>query len=273
MVGERSYLAAAIQVCASSDRKENLDKAEDFVRLAALRGARLIVLPELFAWRGAREDEPAQSEPIPGPTSERMRHLAETLQVHLLAGSLLERSDERRAYNTSILFGPDGSELARYRKLHLFDIDLKGHVTVRESDTRRPGQDIVLAHTALGTVGLAICYDLRFPELFRALTRRGAEVIALPAAFTFPTGAAHWEILLRARAIENLVYVIAPDQIGGSASGIVDYGHSLIIDPWGTVLAQAPDTEGIILAEIDLDRQVRLRRELPCLDHIRLPVD
>ncbi|HVM97922.1 MAG TPA: nitrilase-related carbon-nitrogen hydrolase, partial [Candidatus Acidoferrales bacterium] len=165
---------------------------------------------------------------------------------------------------------PQGETLARYRKLHLFDVDIAGHVSVRESATRRPGDDVVVVPTQLGTIGLTICYDLRFPELYRRLTLAGAEIVTIPAAFTFPTGAAHWEILVRARAIENQVYIIAPDQIGKAPSGVVDFGNSLIVDPWGTPLACAGEREMVILAEIDREHQARIRRELPCLDHLRL---
>jgi len=173
-------------------------------------------------------------------------------------------------FNTSVLFDPHGHIVARYRKIHLFDVDIREHVTIRESDTRVGGADIVTAPTELGMVGMSVCYDLRFPELYRRLTLSGAEVITVPSAFTFPTGAAHWEVLLRARAIENQVYVIAPDQIGRSPSGVLDFGNSMIVDPWGTVLARAADRETIIFAEIDRDHQDRVRRELPCLAHVKL---
>jgi len=266
----RRYLAAAVQLCAGSDRRANLDKAEQFIADAAGQGARLVVLPEVFAWRGARAEEGASAEAIPGPTSERLAAIARRLRIHLVGGSLLERSDERRPYNTSVLFGPQGDILASYRKLHLFDVDIAGHVSIRESETRRPGDDVVTVPTALGTIGLTVCYDLRFPELSRRLTTAGAEIITVPSAFTFPTGAAHWEILLRARAIENQVYVIAPDQVGKSPSGVTDFGNSMIVDPWGTPLARAADREMVVLAEIDRDQQARIRRELPCLDHVRL---
>lgn len=266
----RAYLAAAIQMTASSSKEENLAKAEAFVRLAAERGAAFVVLPEVFTWRGPRNEEPAQLEPIPGPTSERLAELAHGLGIHLLAGSFLEKTSEERAYNTSLLFSPTGAMLAQYRKIHLFDIDIPGQVSIKESDTKKPGQDVVVGETALGTVGLSVCYDLRFPELYRQLADNGAELICVPAAFTFPTGAAHWEPLLRARAIENQAYVIAPNQIGKNVHGFADYGNSMIIDPWGKVLARAPDKECFIMAELDRDYLEKVRRELPCLAHRRL---
>jgi predicted amidohydrolase len=266
----RSYLAAAVQMTASSSKEENLAKAETFVRLAAERGASLIVLPEVFAWRGPRAEEPAQVETIPGPMTERLAALARRHGIYLLAGSFLEKSDEARSYNTSLLLNPDGVILAHYRKIHLFDVDIAGQVRVKESDTKKPGQEVVACQTPLGVFGLSVCYDLRFPELYRDLASKGAEVMFVPSAFTFPTGAAHWEPLLRARAIENQAYVIAPNQIGKNAHGFADYGNSMIIDPWGKVIARAADKECFITAEIDRDYLEKVRRELPCLAHRRL---
>ena len=266
----RSYLAAAVQMTASSVKEENLAKAEMFVRLAAERGATLIVLPEVFAWRGPRAEEPAQVEPIPGPTSSRLCDLARHHQIHLLAGSFLEKGDDSRSYNTSVLLSPQGDILAHYRKIHLFDVDIPGQVRVKESDTKKPGETVVATTTPLGVFGLSVCYDLRFPELYRQLAAKGAEVMFVPSAFTFPTGAAHWKPLLRARAIENQTYIIAPNQIGKNAHGYADYGNSMIIDPWGKVIARAPDKECIITAEIDRDYLEKVRRELPCLAHRRL---
>ena len=265
-----TFVAGAVQLCAGADKAANLDKAEAFVGAAARQGARLVVLPEVFLWRGERALERENAEAIPGPSSERLGRLSQQLGIYLVAGSILERSDSERAFNTSILFDPGGEMIARYRKLHLFDVDIAGQVTIRESDTRQPGAAVVTVPTALGVIGMSICYDLRFPELYRQLTLAGAEIITIPSAFTFPTGAAHWEILLRARAIENQVHIIAPDQIGKSQSGVVDFGNSMIIDPWGKPLARAADREMVIYAEIDRDYQARVRRELPCLTHVRL---
>jgi predicted amidohydrolase len=266
----RSYLAAAVQMTASSSKAENLAKAETFVRMAAERGAALVVLPEVFSWRGRHRKEPAQVESIPGPTTRRLQELATRYAIHLLAGSFLEKSDESRAYNTSLLFNPEGDILACYRKIHLFDVDIPGQVSIKESDSMKPGEEVVTATTPLGTVGLSVCYDLRFPELYRGLTHRGAQIVFVPSAFTSPTGAAHWEALLRARAIENQVYIVAPNQIGKNVYGFADYGNSMIIDPWGKILARAPDKECVITAEIDLDYLEKVRRELPCLAHRRL---
>lgn len=266
----RRFAVAAVQLDAGADRKANLGRAEGFVVDAAARGARLVVLPEVFSWRGPSDQEAEHAEPIPGPTSEWASRLAARLRIHLVAGSLLEASGTRRPFNTSVLVGPDGAIAGRYRKVHLFDVDIPGRVTVRESDTRQGGDTTVTVPTDLGVVGMSVCYDLRFPELYRRLSRAGAEIIVVPSAFTFPTGAAHWEVLLRARAIENQAYVIAPDQIGSSASGGLSYGHSMIVDPWGVVLARAGDGEGVLLAEIDRDYLERVRREVPCLAHVTL---
>lgn len=269
----RRFLAAAIQLCAGADKAANLDKAEGLVRNAAGSGAALVVLPEVFAWRGPRDQEIEVAESIPGPITDRLGRLARELRIHLLGGSVLERAGtDRKAFNTSCLFNPRGELVARYRKAHLFDIDLPGHVTIRESDTRQRGRELVTADTDLGKIGLSVCYDLRFPELYRRLTRSGAQLITVPSAFTFPTGAAHWEVLLRARAIENQVYIIAPDQIGRSPSGVNDFGNSLIIDPWGKPVARAADRETIITAEIDLDYLDQVRRDLPCLTHVQFDV-
>ena len=262
------FLAAAVQLCAGADKAANVDTAARLAREAAERGAALVVLPEVFSWRGARGDERAAAEPIPGPTSDRLAALAAELRVYLVGGSLLEAvPGHAKVYNTCPLFDQHGTLLATYRKVHLFDVDIPDQVTVRESETRMPGSAPVTVSTELGTLGLSVCYDLRFPELYRALGAAGAEIVCVPAAFTFATGAHHWEVLLRARAIENQVYVVAPNQIGISASGVRDFGHSLIVDPWGTPIARASNQDGIILAEIDRGYLDRVRRELPCLEH------
>ncbi|MFQ5696086.1 MAG: nitrilase-related carbon-nitrogen hydrolase, partial [Terriglobia bacterium] len=170
----------------------------------------------------------------------------------------------------SVLLAPDGSRLAVYRKIHLFDVELAGRVTVRESDRKLAGSEIGCAATALGKVGLSVCYDIRFPELYRRLASAGAEIVVVPSAFTFPTGEAHWEVLMRARAIENQVYLIAPAQFGPNVHGFSDYGNSMIVDPWGRVLARVADCEGVAVAPIDLDYLARVRRELPALSRRRL---
>ena len=266
-----THLVAAIQMTTGSDKAANLAKAEHLIRLAAARGARLIALPEVFNWRGKRPEEPAAAEALEGSTLTLMAGLARELEIHLLAGSITEHAPgETRRYNTSVLLGPDGAQLGVYRKIHLFDVDLPGRVTIKESDAKIPGAEVVTVATTLGAIGMSICYDLRFPELYRRLAFAGARILMIPSAFTFPTGEAHWETLIRARAIENQCYVIAPAQFGPNVHGFSDYGNSMIVDPWGRVLARAGDQEGAVLAPIDMDYLERVRRELPSLAHARL---
>ena len=269
-----NYLAAAIQVSAGPDKGANLERAERLVRLGAARGANLVALPEVFNWRGRRTDERAAAESLAGESLTRMAGLAHDLGIHLVAGSITELAEgQPRNYNTSTLFGPDGSLLGVYRKIHLFDVDLPGRVTIRESDAKLPGTEVVSVSTAIGHIGLTVCYDIRFPELYRSLVFGGTQIITVPSAFTFPTGEAHWEALLRARAIENQVYIVAPAQFGPNVHGFSDYGNTMIVDPWGRVLARAADQEGVVVAPIDLEYQKRVRRELPALTHARLRPD
>jgi predicted amidohydrolase len=268
-----SITAAVVQMTSTSDVERNLAAAERLVTEAAARGARFVALPENFACLRS-EGEPVpepQSVAEDGPWVRSLAALARRLQITLLLGSLPEKVEaEERTYNTSVLLGPDGRRLAIYRKIHLFDIDLPGLEHLKESRAVLPGTEAVLAETPFGLLGLSICYDLRFPELYRGLTRRGARVLAVPSAFTDRTGKDHWEVLLRARAVENLAYVVAPAQVGLHGRGRVSHGHAMIVDPWGAILAQVPDGEGVALAVLDFDRQDRLRRELPALSHTRL---
>ena len=269
-----TVLAAAIQMSAGREKAANLERAERLIRVAAARGADLVVLPEVFNWRGKRAQEAADAETLDGPTLSLMARLSAELKLHLVAGSITERVPEQsKSYNTSVLIGPDGNRIAVYRKIHLFDVDLPGRVTVRESDSKLSGRQVVCAATALGKIGLSVCYDLRFPELYRLLAYDGARIVTVPSAFTFHTGEAHWEVLLRARAIENQVYVVAPGQFGANVHGFNDYGNSMIVDPWGRVLARVADQESVAIAPLDLDYQERVRRELPSLEHARLRAD
>jgi deaminated glutathione amidase len=264
-------IAAAVQMQSGADLEANLRRARALTREAAGRGAALVVLPEVFAWRGLRAEEDRIASTIPGTVSDFLCDLAAELRLILVGGSFLERSEQSgRSYNTSLLIDADGTIRAAYRKMHLFDVDLPGQVTVRESDARIPGTEVVTATTTLGTIGMSICYDLRFPELYRRLARGGATIVTVPSAFTSYTGTAHWEPLLRARAIENQVYVIAPNQTGTSPHGFPDHGHSMIVDPWGTVVAHTEEGEAVITAEIDAELLARVRLEMPCLGHARL---
>jgi predicted amidohydrolase len=264
-------LAAAVQMTSTADAERNLAAAEGLVEEAASRGAGLVGLPENFAFLRAEGQPVPEAQALDGPWVSRMSGLARRLKITLLLGSLPERvPGESRVRNTSLLLGPDGRTLAVYRKIHLFDIDLPGMEHLKESRSVVPGDEVVLAETPFAPIGLSICYDLRFPELYRELTRRGARILAVPSAFTERTGKAHWEVLLRARAIENLAYVLAPAQVGSHGPGRASHGQAMIVDPWGAVLAQAPEGEGLALAELDFQRQDRIRRELPALLHARL---
>jgi deaminated glutathione amidase len=266
-----THLVAAIQMATSSDKSANLEKVENLIRVAAARGAKLVGLPEVFNWRGKRPEEAAAAESLDGVTLTLMGGLARELEIYLLAGSITEDAPgHAKRYNTSVLFGPDGERLAVYRKIHLFDVDLPGRVTIKESDAKIPGTEVVTAATSLGPIGLSVCYDLRFPELFRRLAFSGVRILTVPSAFTFPTGEAHWEVLIRARAIENQCYVVAPAQFGPNVHGFSDYGNSMIVDPWGRVLARAGDSEGVVIAPLDMAYLERVRRELPSLTHARL---
>lgn len=261
------YLAAAVQLNSREDRVANMAAATRWAEEAARRRASLIVWPELYHCLGRAAEMLRHAEPIPGPTSDACGRLAARLGVTLLAGSICESSSiEGKAYNSSLMFGPDGQLLATYRKQHLFDVDLPGKVCYQESAWLLPGNETVSIETELGKIGLSICYDLRFPELYRELA---AEVLLVPAAFTLPTGRDHWEVLLRARAIENQAYVVAANQFGEHTPQLTTYGRSLVTDPWGTVLAVAADGEGFALAEIDLGRLKEIRARLPALAHRR----
>lgn len=261
--------AAAVQLNSTDDRDRNVEVAERLVRDAAADGAELIGLPEKWDLLGGSRALLTGAEPLDGPTVTAVRAWARDLSVHLVAGSFAERVPGReKLANTSLLIGPDGEIEAAYRKIHMFDVDVGG-VSYRESKHEQPGDEIVVADAAGTPVGLTVCYDLRFPELYRILAVRGARVITVPAAFTAETGRDHWEVLLRARAIENQVFVLAPGQIGEAPPHFRSYGRSTIIDPWGVVLAIAPDRECFVAADLDLARQDRLRESLPSLANRR----
>ena len=273
------FLAACVQLCSTTDQTRNLDAAERFIRRAASLGAELIATPENTAFLGPQFHKVELAEPLSGPTTERLRALAAELSVLLLVGGLAEQRrlpdgqvDRRRCYNTSLLLGPAGDIIASYRKMHLFDVDVPGGLTIRESDTIAAGDQVVVADTRLGRIGLSICYDLRFPELYRAMVDQGADIIAVPSAFTLTTGKDHWHALLRARAMETQCWVLAPAQWGShdDAGKRQSYGHSLIIDPWGVVVADKGHGEGLCLAEIDAERTAQVRRAIPVRDHRRL---
>jgi deaminated glutathione amidase len=263
-------LAAAVQLNSTADRARNLEAADRLTRAAAGAGAELVVLPEKWAVLGSPDQTAAGAEAFDGPALNWARETARELGIDLVAGSIAERVPGReKGSNTSVHVGRDGAVHAVYRKIHMFDVEVGGRI-YRESEHEEPGDDVVLSETASGVeLGLTVCYDLRFPELYRILAVRGARVITVPSAFTLATTRDHWEPLLRARAIENQAFVVAANQVGEHAPGYRSGGRSAIVDPWGVVLAQAPDTEAFITAELDLDRQHEIRRTLPSLANRR----
>ncbi len=264
------FLAAVVQLTTTLDVEHSLAQAEVFIEAAVARGARLVVLPENTSFMGSEAAKLKLAEPLDGSGFARLGAAAKRHGIWLVAGTLPESAPSAsHAYNTSVLFGPSGSPLARYRKIHLFDVELGEGATHKESSSVAPGDAPCLVATELATIGLSVCYDLRFPDLYRTLARHGAELLTVPAAFTVPTGRDHWEVLLRARAIENQCYVLAAGQFGAHDETRRTYGRSMIIDPWGTVLATVPDGIGFTIAEIDLDALRSLRRRLPCLSHDR----
>jgi deaminated glutathione amidase len=262
--------AAAVQLNSTEDTDLNLATADRLVREAASRGGELVVLPEKWTVLGTDEHMAAAAEPLDGRAISWAQSTARELGIDLIAGSILERvpGQEKRA-NTSVHIGPDGAIRAAYRKIHMFDVEVDG-VSYAESATEAPGDQIVISELAGGVkLGMTICYDLRFPELYRILAVRGAELIAVPSAFTLATTRDHWEVLLRARAIENQCFVIAPNQVGAYLPGHRSGGRSMIVDPWGLVLARAPDKEAVIVADLELDTVREVRRRLPSLANRR----
>jgi predicted amidohydrolase len=257
---------ACVQLTASADKAANLERAEGLVTRAASLGADVIALPEKWNGVGHADELRALAEPLDGGESvEALASWARTHGVSIVGGSITERRAGRdKLSNTSLVFAPDGSLVAAYRKIHLFDVEVGG-VVYRESEAEEAGAEAVVAQVEDWPVGLTVCYDLRFPELYRVLALEGAELLTVPANFTERTGRDHWEVLLRARAIENQCYVAAPAQVGEPMRGRRSYGRSLIVDPWGTVLAQAPDEQCVIVAELDRARVRDVRAKLPSL--------
>jgi predicted amidohydrolase len=265
--------AAAVQLNSTEDVERNIATADRLVREAAGRGARLVLLPEKWNVLGRGEVMAQAAEPVgpeAGPSLRWAEEIARELDLDLVAGSVVEhRPDRDRSANTSVHFGPDGGVRAVYRKLHMFDVEVDG-VRYAESEHEEPGREVVVSELADGTpLGLTICYDVRFPELYRELSQRQARVLTVPSAFTLATTRDHWEVLLRARAIENQCFVVAANQIGENAPGRRSGGRSMIVDPWGVVLATAPDAEEVIVADLDFSRLEDIRRRLPALEHRR----
>ncbi|MBX3273373.1 MAG: carbon-nitrogen hydrolase family protein [Sandaracinaceae bacterium] len=262
-----------VQMTSTEDLERNLACAERCVGQAAEDGARLVVLPECFAYLGPEDGKLAIAEGLPegGPILDRMRALARAHGVDLVLGGFWERgASAGKVKNACVHLDADGAVKAIYRKIHLFDVDLPDGTRLVESDTVEPGTDVVVTDTPFGRLGLSVCYDLRFPELYRRLVDGGAIALAIPAAFTLTTGKDHWHVLLRARAIEAQCYVLAAAQTGHHFGRRYSYGHALVVDPWGTVLAEHGEGEGAVVARLDAETVARVRRALPSLAHRRL---
>lgn len=268
--GELGMKTAVIQINSKQDKQHNLQVIESYIREAAGKGAELIALPENCNFLGTSEDNIQLAEEIPGgETSTLFSNLAKELEVYIHSGSISERFSEEKSYNTSFVVNPEGEIISTYRKIHLFDIGIEGQSTYKESDSIEAGNKGALVDLPFGKAGMSICYDLRFPELYRDYALKGAKVLFVPAAFTRYTGMLHWEVLLRARAIENQCYVIAAGQFGTYLPGKECYGNSMIIDPWGTVVARASEGTGIAMAELDMGLVDSARSSIPCLLHRR----
>jgi deaminated glutathione amidase len=261
---------AVCQMNSGADVSANLDAADALLEEAAGRGADLAAVPEYFAFLGPSAERATVAEPVPGPVTDRLAAAARRRSMWVLGGSVLERQ-EGRVYDTSVLIDRSGEVVARYRKIHLYDVDLPGQRPFRESATIAAGEQLVTHETEFGRVGLSICYDARFPELYRGLMARGSEVLFVPAQFQDETGKDHWHVLLRARAIEDQCFVVAPAQCGRFGQDRRSFGHSLIVDPWGRVLAEgAADEPGVWTADLDFTELRRIRQALPALSHRRL---
>jgi len=265
----KSYLAAAIQMTSLPDLEKNLAQAEELIDLAVRRGAELVSLPENFPFLGAETDKINRAEAIAQQSEKFLKTMAQRFQITLVGGGFPVPVEGGKVYNTALLIDPSGQELARYHKVHLFDVNVPDGNTYRESSTVMAGDSLpsVYVSEKLGTLGLSVCYDVRFPELYRHLSHKGADVIFVPAAFTAFTGKDHWQVLLQARAIENTCYIIAPAQTGQHYAMRHTHGHAMIIDPWGVILADAGDTPGVAIAEINPARLEQVRRQMPSLQH------
>ncbi len=262
------FKVALVQMKVVDSKEENIKKAKSMVRQAVKNKAQLVVLPEIFNCPYSNASFPLYAETFPGETSLEMMQLAKECSVVLLAGSIPEK-DGDKIFNTSYIYSERGELLGRHRKMHLFDINVEGGQYFKESDVLTPGEDFTLVDTSLGKIGMAICYDVRFPEYFRILSQRGADLIVLPAAFNMTTGPAHWEISLRMRAVDNQVYMAAAAPARVENQSYVSYANSMIVDPWGKVLENAGIDENIIYAEIDKTKIKKIRQQLPLLKHLR----
>ena len=270
---QADVVIAAVQLNSQASVSDNLNQCSELVAEAAGRGARLVLLPENFAYFGPEAGKLQAAEAAGDTAAPIQAALSAWARAHhltLVAGGMPERCSDGPPYNTALVYGPDGGLETKYRKLHLFDVDLPGGGKLKESDATSAGSEAVLADAAGVRVGLSICYDLRFPELYRLLVDRGAELLVVPAAFTHETGQAHWEVLLRARAIESQCYLLAANQCGNHPGNRKSYGHSSVIDPWGRVVAELAAGVGVVTAQVSAAELTEVRRRLPCLEHRRI---
>ncbi|MFZ5646661.1 MAG: carbon-nitrogen hydrolase family protein [Bacillota bacterium] len=267
-----SFKAAICQMAVTGDKTKNLETARGMIAAAAAGGAGLVALPEMFNCPYVAGLFPRYAESYPGgETFSMLSAAAREEKVYLVGGSVPEREGDR-VYNSSFIYGPDGALLGRHRKMHLFDVDLPGGVRVTESSTLGPGNSVTVIETGLCRIGVAICYDIRFPELIRLMALEGADVIVIPAAFNMTTGPAHWDMVYRCRAVDNQVYVLAASPARDTGAPYVAYGHSMIVDPWGDVISRAGEGEQVIIGEISRERIEKIRRELPLLKHRRTDI-
>jgi deaminated glutathione amidase len=265
-----SFRVALVQLDVGAERADNLARAQKLIARAARRGARVVCLPELFSYMGSFRRPNEVAETLRGPSLSMLRELAERHQIFIVGGSILMRARRGLPLNTCFFIGPDSRIVARYSKMHLFDIEVPGKISFHESHVMQPGRSATIARTLMGTFGFAICNDLRYPELFRRMACAGAEVIFVPSAFTKFTGRDHWLALARVRAIENQCFVVAVNQSGRNADGVRFFGGSIVCDPWGKVLVEGPAKgDALLIADIDLERLKRLRKQLPALQKIR----
>jgi len=260
---------ALIQMQVTEDKSSNLHNARNWIERCADQGATLMMLPEMFCCPYASSTFPKYAEPAGGLSWQMLSDAARCKQVYLVGGSIPESDASGRIFNTCFIFNPLGQQIGRHRKMHLFDIDISGGQRFFESDTLSPGNQVTVVDTEFGRLGVAICYDLRFPELARLMTLQGARILAYPGAFNMTTGPAHWDILFRTRALDNQVYMLGCAPARDETAGYVSYGHSLVASPWGRIIDQLGAEEGCLLAEIELDEVERVRRELPLLRHRR----
>lgn len=264
-----SFKLGICQMTVSDDKEKSLKKAEEMIREAASNNSQIVVLPEMFNCPYENKSFPIFAEKCPGETTQMIANLAKELGIYIVAGSIAEL-DNDKIYNTSFTFNKKGETIGKHRKMHLFDIDIEGGIRFKESDTLGPGEEVTVVDTEFGKIGIAICYDMRFPELMRQMVLKGAKIIIVPAAFNMTTGPVHWDLTIRARALDNQVYFIAASPARDLSASYHAYGHSAVANPWGEIISQADEKEAIIYGEVDMAYVEKIRNELPLLKHRRV---